>query len=75
MLTCPLAMLGSIIGTKNGLSRSGPRLSMTSNPTFVVVTPPIPVPIITPARSPAGPSNSSPACCAACRAATTAKWL
>ena len=75
MLTCPLAMLGSSIGTTNGLRRSGPRSSMTRKPWFVVEMPPMPVPIITPVRAPSAPAPVRPACPAASAAAATAKWL
>ncbi len=48
--TCPAAVSGSIIGTMNGLTRLGPFLVSIEASFSRVLTPPIPVPIITPVR-------------------------
>ena len=51
MLTRPAAMLMMIMGTKNALTRPGPRSSSTWCCSSQVRAPPIPDPMITPTRS------------------------
>ena len=63
----PAVALAIIIGTKNGLTRSGPfsRYSLTCSSS--VMSPPMPVPVMTPPR--AGSTPGSPASASASAAA------
>ena len=47
----PASMSGNIIGTMNGLIRSGPRVCITTAASTMVLMPPIPLPTSTPTSS------------------------
>ncbi len=51
MLTCPDTRLISAPGMKNGLTRLGPRSLISTAVSAMLVSPPMPDPIITPVRS------------------------
>ena len=68
------AMLGSIIGMKNGDILIPPRLNSTRALSSVVGKPPLPLPITTPIRSELCSETLSPASSMASPAAATAIW-
>ena len=74
MLTCPGPMSASIIGTRNGLTRLGPRSASTPHCSDSVMMPPMPEPMTAAARvgSTAPPRRSRFACSSACAVAPTA---
>ena len=76
METSPAAMSGMNMGTKNGLTRPGPRSIMVRAWSSNVLIPPIPLPMITPTRfgSAGARSSPSPACCTACTETAMANW-
>src|SRR5579864_188864 len=74
MLTMPDAMLMMIIGTKNALTRPGPRSSNTWCCSSQVLAPPIPEPMITPTRSAFCGVIAKPASSNASRVAAIANW-
>jgi hypothetical protein len=69
-------MSGMNMGTKNGLTRPGPRSIMTRVCSSNVAIPPIPLPMSTPTRSESAGARSSPrpAWRTACSATATANW-
>ena len=69
----PAVALGIIIGTKNGLTRDGPRSKKTWQFSSRVVRPPTPVAAITAQR--AGSAPSSPASSIASAAAPNPRWV
>jgi hypothetical protein len=73
--TVPDAMLASIIGTKNGVSRFGPRPSTISVPCSKVSMPPMPVPISTPTRVAFSAVTAKSAAASASNVAATANWV
>ena len=72
--TCPEAMSPSIIGTRNGLTRFGPLLSMISCCSVIVMIPPTPLPIRTPTRAASSAAISMPASSSASTVASQANW-
>ena len=74
-LTWEVAMLGSIIGKKKGLSRIPPLVSTVRPPTSMSGKPPHPLPNTIPSLAGSSDSMSSPDSSMAARAAVTAIWL
>ena len=74
METCPDAISGSIIGTKNGLILEGPRVSRTPIWLDRVVIPPIPLAIITETRLQFAELICIPLCSIASMAEAAASW-
>ena len=72
--TCPDAMSGSIIGTRNGLIRDAPRSFNTPICCSSVMMPPIPLETITDTRSRLPASTLRPDCATASSAAAAANW-
>jgi hypothetical protein len=77
MATCPAARLMMLAGMKKGDTRPIPFSSIRSRVSMMLVSPPIPDPMITPVFSGSGtvPSGPSPADLIASSAATTAYWM
>src|SRR5690606_5470096 len=75
MAVWPAAMLAIIMGTKNGLTRPGPRSSRTWNCSTRVSIPPMPEPSTTPTCSGSRSAGSSRADSSAIRAPATANWV
>ena len=71
----PEALSESIIGTRNGLTRSGPRARKTSTCSSKVPIPPMPVPIKIPTRSRLDSSMVRPACARASSVAAVANCV
>ena len=68
-------MFGMIIGMKSGDTRSGPRSSQRITWSTNVVSPPMPLPTIAPARGAIRSSTARAASASARRPAATASWL
>ncbi len=75
MAIMPAALSEIIIGTRKGLTRSGPRSRRTSACSSSVPMPPIPVPIRMPTRSRFDSSTVKPAWANASRVAAVANWV
>ncbi len=69
----PAVAFGIIMGMKNGEMRLGPRVMKVSMPSSMVVSPPMPVPLITAHR--AGSAPMSPASAMASVAAVNPSWV
>ena len=74
METWPEAMSGSIMGTRKGLTREGPFLSMTPTWSDRVMMPPIPLAIMTETLSRLPLVIAAPEASRASREAAAASW-